>query len=141
MSKVPSVSTQVPLHWHFTLTPCLQNLEKIDFHQVEQEKLFEQAQTFLQTGEAESAKAVCDDALDRHPEDANFLCLSARVLVKLKRFDEANARIEHALSIYPEFAIPHEVRGDLLLAQGQPDAAAEAFQRHWNSIPSSNEYV
>ena len=83
----------------------------------------------LQTGEAESAKAVCDHALGRQPEDANFLCLSARVLVKLKRFDEANARIERALSIYPEFASPHEVRGDLLLAQGQPDAAAEAFQR------------
>lgn len=72
---------------------------------------------------------MCDDALGRHPEDANFLCLSARVLVKLKRFDEANTRIEHALSIYPEFASPHEVRGDLLLAQGQPGAATEAFQR------------
>jgi len=84
---------------------------------------------FLQTGEAESANAVCADVLNRHPEDANFLCLSARVLVKLKRFNEANARIEHALSIYPEFARPHEVRGELLLAQGQPAAAAEAFQQ------------
>ena len=84
---------------------------------------------FLQTGEAESANAVCAGALDRYPEDANFLCLSARALVKLKRFDEANARIELALSIYPEFASPHEVRGDLLLAQGQPTAATEAFQQ------------
>ncbi len=84
---------------------------------------------FLQTGEAESANAVCTDVLNRHPEDANFLCLSARVLVKLKRFNEANARIEHALSIYPEFARPHEVRGELLLAQGQPAAATEAFQQ------------
>lgn len=84
---------------------------------------------FLQTGETESAHAVCDDALGRHPQDANFLCLSARVLLKLKRFDEANARIEHALSIYPEFAGPYEVRGDLMLAQGQPGAATEAFQK------------
>jgi len=98
-------------------------------HQVEQERLFQQAQTLLQTGEIESAYALCDDALGRQPGDANFLCLSARVLVKLKRFDEANARIEHALSIYPEFASPHEVCGDLLLAQGQPAAAAEAFQQ------------
>ncbi len=57
----------------------------------------------LQTGEAESAEAVCAGALDRYPEDANFLCLSARALVKLGRFDEANARIERALSIFPEF--------------------------------------
>jgi len=57
------------------------------------------------------------------------LCLSARALVKLERFDEANARIEQALSIFPEFARAHEVRGDLLLAQGQPAAAAEALQQ------------
>jgi len=84
---------------------------------------------FLQTGEAESAKAVCDDALDRHPEDANFLCLSARVLVMLKRFDEATARIEQAMSIYPEFARPHEVRGELLFAKGELPDAAKAFQQ------------
>ncbi len=84
---------------------------------------------FLQTGEAESAKAVCDDALDRHPEDANFLCLSARVLVMLKRFDEANARIEQAMSIYPAFARPHEIRGELLYAKGELPDAAKAFQQ------------
>ncbi len=83
----------------------------------------------LRTGEAESAEAVCAGALDQNPEDANFLCLSARALVKLERFDEANARIEHALSIYPEFARPHEVRGELLLAKGEMPAAAEAFQQ------------
>ena len=66
--------------------------------------------------------------MDRYPQDANFLVLSARALVKLERFDEATARIEAALSIYPEFARPYEVRGDLLLAQGKPSAAAEAYQ-------------
>jgi len=83
----------------------------------------------LQNGEAESAEAVCAGLLDQHPQDANFLCLSARALVKLERFDEANARIEQALSIFPEFARPHEVRGDLLLAQSQPTEAVGAFQQ------------
>ncbi len=82
---------------------------------------------------------MCDDALGRHPEDANFLCLSARVLVKLKRFDEAKAQIEHALSIYPEFASPYEVRGDLLLAQGQPGAAIEAFQQSLELDPKQQQ--
>ena len=90
---------------------------------------FQQAQRFFQSGEAESAEAICAELLDRHPADANFLCLSARALVKLGRFDEANARIEHALAIYPEFARPHEARGELLFAQGNLPAAAEAFQR------------
>jgi len=102
---------------------------------MEQKELFQQAQMFLQSNEVESANAVCTEALDRRPEDANFLCLSARVLVKLKRFDEANARIERALSIYPKFSRPHEVRGDLLLAQGQPTAATEAYQQSLNLDP------
>jgi tetratricopeptide (TPR) repeat protein len=51
------------------------------------------------------------------------------VLVKLKKFDEADERIERALSIFPEFASPYEVRGDLFLAQGLPEAAIEAFQK------------
>jgi tetratricopeptide (TPR) repeat protein len=84
---------------------------------------------FLQTGEAESAETVCAGALDQHPEDANFLCLSARALVKLGRFDEANERIERALSIFPEFQRAHEVRGELLLEKGELPAAAEEFQQ------------
>ncbi len=108
-------------------------------HQTEQKELYQQAQEFLQTGEAESAHAVCDDALGRQPEDANFLCLSARVLIKLKRFDEANQRIENALAIFPEFAIPYEVRGDLLLAQGQPEAAVEAFQKSLELDPRQQQ--
>jgi tetratricopeptide (TPR) repeat protein len=67
--------------------------------------------------------------LKQHPEDANVLCLSARALLSLEQFDEANSRIEHALSIYPEFARPHEVLGELLLAKGELPDAAEAFQQ------------
>ena len=92
------------------------------------EQLFQQAQTYLQTGEAESAEAVCAGALDEYPEDANFLCLSARALLKLERFNEANARIDRALSIFPEFERAYEVRGDLQLAKGELPAAAESFE-------------
>jgi tetratricopeptide (TPR) repeat protein len=98
-------------------------------HEIEANELFQQAQKFLQTGEAESAEAVCAGALGRYPEDANFLCLSARALVKLERFDEASARIERAMSIFPEFERAYEARGELLLAQGELPAAAEAFQQ------------
>jgi len=67
--------------------------------------------------------------LQQHPEDANFLCLSARALVKLERFDEANLRIDRALSIYPKFAIPYEIRGESLLAKGDLHDSAEAFEQ------------
>jgi len=83
----------------------------------------------LQTGEAESAETVCAGLLEQYPEDANFLCLSARSLVKLGRFDEASDRIELAVSIYPEFAIPYDAQGDLFHAKGELHASAESFQR------------
>lgn len=57
------------------------------------------------------------------------MCLSARALVKLRRFDEANARIERALAIYPQFARPYEARGELYLAKGELHDAADAFQK------------
>lgn len=83
----------------------------------------------LKTGEFESAQAICSDALEQAPEDANFLCLSARVLVRLQRFDQASTQIELALSIFPEFERGFDVRGELLFAQGELPAAAEAFQQ------------
>jgi len=110
------------------------------YQETVQKKLFQQAQNYLQTGETESAIDICTDALDQHPEDANFLCLSARVLLKLKRFDEAHASIEKALSIFPEFAIPYGVRGELLLAQGRPAAAAEAFQKSLEIEPGQQRF-
>ena len=93
------------------------------------QKLFQQAQKFLQTGEAESAQAVCAGALERCPEDANFLCLSARALVKLGRLEEARERIDQALSIFPKFERGHEALGELLLAKGELPAAAKAFEQ------------
>ncbi len=93
------------------------------------QQLFQQAQTYLKTGEPESAEAVCAGALQEYPGDANFLCLSARALVKLERFDDADARIERVLSIFPEFERAYEARGELLLAKGQLSAAVEAFQQ------------
>ena len=60
---------------------------------------------FLQTGEAESAEAICTDVLVQCPEDANFLCLSARALLKLGRLDEAQSALEEALQLLPEYSL------------------------------------
>ena len=67
--------------------------------------------------------------LSGQPNDANFLCLSARALVKLGRYTEADERIERAASLYPKFARPHEARGELLAAQGLVQDAVDAFRK------------
>ena len=99
------------------------------------EQLFQQARAFLQTGEAESAENVCANALEKYPDDVNLLCLSARALTKLRRFDDATARIESALLFNPEFARAYEVRGELNLAQGELTTAVDEFQQALNLEP------
>ncbi len=89
---------------------------------------YQLAQMFLKTGELQSAEDVCSSVLKNYPEDANFLCLSAQVLIKLKRLEEANSHIELALSLYPGFDRGFDTRGDLLLAQNELPAAVEAFK-------------
>jgi len=83
----------------------------------------------LKTGEAEAAEAICAGHLNQYPQDANFLCLSAQALIKLERFDEAQVRVEQALSLFPDLVRAHDVRGDLLYAQGRLPDAVEAFQQ------------
>ncbi len=92
-------------------------------------KRFQEAQRLLQGGEAGPAEAICADVLSGQPDDANFLCLSARALVKLGRHQDAEERIERARELYPEFARPHEVRGELLAEQGQVHDAVDALRR------------
>ena len=83
----------------------------------------------MQGGEAAPAEAICADVLSGQPNDANFLCLSARALVKLGRYEGADERIERASSLYPSFARPHEARGELLAAQGMVRDAVDAFRK------------
>ena len=90
---------------------------------------FQEAQRLLQGGEAAPAEAICADVLNGQPNDANFLCLSARALVKLGRYEDADERIERATALYPSFARPHEARGELLAAQGLVQDAVDAFRK------------
>ena len=92
-------------------------------------KRFQEAQRLLQGGDAAPAEAICADVLKDQPNDANFLCLSARALVKLGRYTDAEERIGRATSLYPNFARPREARGELLAAQGLVQDAVDAFRK------------
>ena len=77
--------------------------------------------------------------LDHYPDDANFLCLSARALTRLGRLDEADRDIEKALSLFPEFERAHEARGDLLIAKREFSAATEAFEEALKLNPNRQQ--
>lgn len=92
-------------------------------------KQFADAHAELQKGNVQKAVELCDKSLARFPGDANFLCLSARSNLMMKNFRLAAQRVEEAIRLYPEFALAHETRGDLLTVQGQVPAALESYQQ------------
>ena len=93
-----------------------------------QKEAFEKALTLLQSGDASTAEQLCRDALDSYPEDVNILCLSARALIRLQQFDEAEVRLNKTLALFPEFPRSHEILGELLLAQKKPKQAVDTFR-------------
>ena len=111
--------------WCGNLSASVTGRNPISRHSAQQ---FQEAQRLLQGGDAAPAEAICADVLSGQPNDANFLCLSARALVRLGRYGDADARIERATSLYPKFARPHEARGELLAAQGLVQDAVDAYR-------------
>lgn len=91
--------------------------------------MFARAATLLRSGDAAGAATACASALEVFPTDANLLCLDARANLALRRFDVARGRVEAALDLFPEFAGAHDMLGDLLLVENEPNAALAAYQR------------
>lgn len=83
----------------------------------------------IQKGDAEAAEEICRDALDSYPKDANILCLSARALIRLKRFDASEKRINQVLKLFPQFARAQEILGELFAAQGKHEQASGSFKK------------
>jgi len=72
---------------------------------------------------------VCREALQDFPRDANLLCLSARAELALKNFDRAKQILEDVTRMHPDFAVAHDVSGDLLFAQGYAGPAIRAYEQ------------
>jgi tetratricopeptide (TPR) repeat protein len=85
------------------------------------------------------AAKLCDASLRACPGDGNFLCLSAKANLVLKRFTEARDRIDEAIRLFPDFADAHDIHGDLLLVQGDPRAAIEAYGQALRLDPTRSE--
>lgn len=82
------------------------------------------------------AEQLCRSALERFPGDANFLCLSARALIRLDQPELAESRANAAVQLYPEFPKPHEILGQIFMQRGQTEQALTAFQRAAELDPS-----
>jgi len=57
------------------------------------------------------------------------MCLAARAEIALGNFDNAGKYLEEVVRRHPDFAVAHDVSGDLLFAQGYAGTAIKAYEQ------------
>jgi len=90
--------------------------------------LFRKAQSLLRSGDMRNAADCCERGLEQFPEDANLMVIASRARLALRDFEIARDHVDKAIRAYPQFAAAHDALGDLLLVQGEAEAALQAYQ-------------
>jgi TolB-like protein/Flp pilus assembly protein TadD len=80
-----------------------------------------------QTGRAADAQAAIQKAVSLDPINARAYQMQGWVLYAARRFPEAIASLEHALSLNPKLANAHSSIGDASLLMGRVDRARDAY--------------
>jgi tetratricopeptide (TPR) repeat protein len=75
-------------------------------------------------------------ALKEYPGDANLMCLAAKANLVLKRLGKAKRLVDEAVRQHPDFAVAHDLFGDLLLIQGQAESAVKAYEQAMRLDPT-----
>lgn len=94
-----------------------------------QKESFDSALNALRAGEHAEAARLCEEALRHFPDDASTMCLAAKACLALRRFERAEQHVAEAVRRFPQFAVAHDVFGDLMLATGHADRAVLAYER------------
>jgi tetratricopeptide (TPR) repeat protein len=92
----------------------------------------------LRAGNAAGAESACSSALKEYPGDANLLCLGAKANLVLRKFDDSKRLLDEAVRLHPDFAVAHDVVGDLLFAQGFVGAAVKAYEQALRLDPTNS---
>lgn len=94
-----------------------------------QQVYFDEALAHLRAGGAAAAASACNEALKKFPGDANLLCLAARANLSLGKFQVAKRSLDKALKLHPDFAVAHDVFGDVFFAEGYASTAIKAYEQ------------
>ena len=89
---------------------------------------FKEAIQLINAGKADKAEALCRDAVEHDPRDANMVALLGATLLKTKQPLEAEKFLRQAIDLAPSFAKPHEDLGTLLLEENRPEEAVNFLQ-------------
>jgi len=80
-------------------------------------------------GQADSALAPLQAALQRHPDSARAHLELGSILLALNRLDDAAAHLERAVALQPDNARAHLLLGKVYLRLGKPEAAEEHLRQ------------
>jgi tetratricopeptide (TPR) repeat protein len=89
---------------------------------------FNEVLELVNRGEFQHAEGLCRALLQKYPTDVNILGMRGAVLVKLKRYEEAEESLRHTIRLAPTFAKPHEDLGYVLLELKRPREAADILR-------------
>jgi tetratricopeptide (TPR) repeat protein len=104
---------------------------------MEHESLFEQGETLAEEGLFEDALQRFEEALREDPESPEVVEAIGRVLLSLDRIDEAEARLEEALALDPDWAAP---RMGLAIAAMRRDEPFRIVHHLERTIEADPEY-
>ncbi|MGO8955677.1 MAG: tetratricopeptide repeat protein [Rhodomicrobium sp.] len=93
----------------------------------------------LQEGHAADAAHLIGHAVSRNKQNPFMVCNFGIALCMLKRFDEAIANFDRALSIEPSFALAHYNRGNALRELKRYDEALRSYEKAITLRPNDAE--
>lgn len=94
-----------------------------------QKETFESALSALRAGDHADAARLCEEALRHFPDDVSTMCLAAKAYLAMRRFEPAEQHVTEAIRRFPQFAVAHDVFGDLMLATGHAERAVLAYEK------------
>jgi tetratricopeptide (TPR) repeat protein len=107
-------------------------------HRVISKSVFAEILELISSGQLAAAERICIDETRNHPNEPNITALLGAVLVKMRKFQEAERYLKKAVELAPTFAKPHEDLGFVLLELNRPQEAIEVLEKATRLDPKLN---
>lgn len=107
-------------------------------HQVISKSVFAEVLELISSGQLATAETICNSTISQFPNDPNITGLLGALLVKMKKYDEAEKHLKRTVELAPTFAKPHEDLGFVLLELNKPNEAIEALEKATRLDPRLN---
>lgn len=116
---------------------ALQDLDQVTGEAAKDPELVAlKARMLLSLKKYDDTLAILKPLADANPKNADFACLLAETLLMLNRTEEAEALVDQAVALRPDFARAIYVRGRSQEANGQLPAAIKSYEEAMKADPA-----